>query len=53
MDSPWGKMRVKKVLRTDGSSYFLPEYEACRKFAEENKIPIREVYDWVASLNKT
>ncbi len=53
VDSPWGKMRVKKVLRPDGSSYFLPEYEACRKIAEENKIPIREVYDWVASLNKT
>jgi uncharacterized protein (DUF111 family) len=53
MDSPWGKMRVKKVLRPDGSSYFLSEYEACRKIAEENKIPIREVYDWVASINKT
>jgi uncharacterized protein (DUF111 family) len=53
MDSPWGKMRVKKVLRPDGSSYFLSEYEACRKIAEENKIPIREVYDWVAALNKT
>ncbi len=53
MDSPWGKMRVKKVLRPDGSSYFLSEYEACRKIAEENKIPIREVYDWVATLNKT
>jgi uncharacterized protein (DUF111 family) len=53
VDSPWGKMRVKKVLRPDGSSYFLPEYEACRKIAEENKIPIREAYDWVASINKT
>jgi uncharacterized protein (TIGR00299 family) protein len=51
VDSPWGKMRVKKVLRPDGSSYTLPEYEACRKIAEENKLPIREVYDWVASLN--
>ena len=53
VDSPWGKMRVKKVLRPDGSSYFLPEYEACREFAEENRIPIREIYDWVATLNKT
>jgi hypothetical protein len=53
VEGPWGKMRVKKVLRPDGSSYFLPEYEACRKIAEENKIPIREVYDWVASMNKT
>jgi uncharacterized protein (TIGR00299 family) protein len=53
VDSPWGKMRVKEVLRPDGKSYFLPEYEACRKIAEQRKIPIREVYGWVTSLNKT
>jgi hypothetical protein len=52
VESPWGKMRVKKVLRPDGASYFLPEYEACRDIAEKRKIPLREVYDWVASLNK-
>jgi uncharacterized protein (TIGR00299 family) protein len=53
VESPWGKMRVKQVLRPDGTSYFLPEYEACRHIAEQRKLPIREVYDWVASLNKT
>jgi uncharacterized protein (TIGR00299 family) protein len=53
VESPWGKMRVKQVLRPDGTSYFLPEYEACRHIAEQREIPIREVYDWVASLNKT
>jgi uncharacterized protein (TIGR00299 family) protein len=53
VESPWGRMRVKEVLRPDGTSYFLPEYEACREIAEQKKIPIREVYDWVASLNKT
>ena len=53
VESPWGKMRVKQVLRPDGASYFLPEYEACRDIAEQKKIPIREVYDWVTSLNKT
>ncbi len=53
VDSPWGKMRVKEVLRPDGKSYFLPEYEVCRKIAEQRKIPIREVYGWVTSLNKT
>ena len=53
VESPWGKMRVKQVLRPDGASYFLPEYEACRDIAEQRKIPIREVYDWVTSLNKT
>ncbi len=53
VDSPWGKMRVKEVLRPDGKAYFLPEYEACRAIAEQKKIPIREVYGWVTSLNKT
>lgn len=53
VDSPWGKMIVKEVQRPDGTSYFLPEYEVCRKIAEQRKIPIRQVYDWVNSLNKT
>ncbi|MGD9032337.1 MAG: nickel pincer cofactor biosynthesis protein LarC [Desulfobacteraceae bacterium] len=53
VDSPWGKMIVKEVQRPDGTSYFLPEYEVCRKIAEQRKIPIRQVYDWVTSLNKT
>jgi len=52
IDSPWGKMRVKKVVRPDGSSYVLPEYEACRKIATEHKLPIKEIYFWVASFNK-
>ena len=52
IDSPWGKMRVKKVVRPDGSSYVLPEYEACRRIAREHKLPIKEIYYWVASLNK-
>ena len=53
IDSPWGKMLVKKVVGPDGVSSFLPEYEACRKIAEEEKIPIRQVYYWVISSNRT
>lgn len=52
VDSPWGKMRVKKVLRPDGSPHFHPEYEACRKIAEEKGIPIRDVYHWVVSFDR-
>lgn len=52
IDSPWGNMKVKKVLRPDGSPYFQPEYEVCRKIAEENKIPIKEIYYWVMSSNR-
>ena len=52
IESPWGKIRAKKVLREDGSVFFLPEYEACRKIAEENRIPIKEIYYWVISSNR-
>jgi uncharacterized protein (TIGR00299 family) protein len=52
IDSPWGKMKVKEVLRPDGSHSFLPEYEVCRKIAEEKKIPIKEIYYWVMSSNR-
>jgi uncharacterized protein (TIGR00299 family) protein len=51
IDSPWGKMLVKKVVGPDGASSFLPEYEACRKIAKEEKIPLRQVYSWVISRN--
>jgi pyridinium-3,5-bisthiocarboxylic acid mononucleotide nickel chelatase len=47
VDSPWGKMKVKKVRRPDGSFRLLPEYETCRKIAEEKQLPIREIYSWV------
>jgi len=53
IESPWGKMRVKKITNPDGSSFFQPEYEACRKIAEEKSIPIKEIYFWVMSLNRS
>jgi pyridinium-3,5-bisthiocarboxylic acid mononucleotide nickel chelatase len=47
VDSPWGKMQVKKVRHPDGSFRLLPEYEACRKIAMEKQIPLTEIYSWV------
>lgn len=44
IDSPWGKVGVKKVRRPDGSFRLLPEYETCRKIAQKEHIPIREIY---------
>ena len=52
IDSPWGKMAVKEVSRSDGSSFLQPEYEVCRRIAKENKIPIKEIYYWVMSVNR-
>ena len=51
IESPWGRMKVKKILRPDGSPYLLPEYETCRKIAEEKRVPIKEIYYWVMSSN--
>ena len=52
INSPWGKMLVKKVVGPDGASSLLPEYEACRKIAEEEKVPLRQIYYWVISRNR-
>ncbi len=52
IESPWGKILAKKVVREDGSIFFLPEYEACRKIAEENGLPIKEIYYWVIASNR-
>jgi uncharacterized protein (DUF111 family) len=52
VDSPWGKMKVKKVLERDGAPFFLPEYEACREVALKTNRPLRDIFDWVTGLNK-
>jgi pyridinium-3,5-bisthiocarboxylic acid mononucleotide nickel chelatase len=53
IDSPWGRLQVKKVRRPDGSDMLLPEYEACRKVAESHHVPLMEVYFWVMSGNRS
>jgi len=52
VDSPWGKMRVKKVINQDGGTVLLPEYEECRRIAKENNLALRDVYAWAAALSK-
>lgn len=51
VDSPWGKIRVKKVIQKDGIPFFLPEYDVCRDIALKNNRPIREIFYWVMGLN--
>ena len=53
VESPWGRIRVKKVLNRDGSTFILPEYEACREVALKNHQPLREVFCWVMGINRT
>ncbi|RJR50173.1 MAG: nickel pincer cofactor biosynthesis protein LarC [Desulfobacteraceae bacterium] len=52
LDSPWGRLNVKKIERPDGSSLLLPEFESCRTIAEERNIPLQEIYYWVISANR-
>lgn len=53
IESPWGKIKVKRVETPDGTPLFQPEYEACRNIAREYRRPIREIYYWVMSQNRT
>jgi len=51
IDSPWGKLDAKKIMRPDGSFFLQPEYESCKKIAREHGIPIKDVYTQVLSIN--
>jgi uncharacterized protein (TIGR00299 family) protein len=41
--TPWGELAAKKITRPDGIS-ISPEYEVCRKVAEEHQVALQEVY---------
>jgi uncharacterized protein (TIGR00299 family) protein len=51
LESPWGPMRIKRVLQPDGSFFIYPEYEECRKTALDKGVPLKEVYAWVMGQN--
>jgi hypothetical protein len=49
--TPWGPIKVKKVIQEDGSSLYLPEYEACKEIARKIHRPLREIFYWIMALN--
>jgi uncharacterized protein (TIGR00299 family) protein len=51
VDSPWGSIKVKKIMNRDGSYFFQPEYDVCREIALKYNRPLREIYHWVMGLN--
>ena len=51
VESPWGKVSVKKVVSYDGKTTLLPEYEECRRIAKTNNLALRDVYAWAAGLS--
>jgi uncharacterized protein (TIGR00299 family) protein len=50
VESPWGKISVKRVIQGE-STHLVPEYDVCREIALKNHIPLREIYQWIESLN--
>jgi uncharacterized protein (DUF111 family) len=44
----YGVIAVKRVRDLQGNFRIIPEYEACRKIAREQNVPLRSVYETVA-----
>jgi uncharacterized protein (DUF111 family) len=49
IESPWGRLKVKSVLRPNGETFLLPEYRVCRRIALDCGVPLRQIYAWVLS----
>lgn len=45
VQTPYGKIQVKRIAELGGGVRIVPEYEVCKKIAIEKNIPIRVVYD--------
>ena len=43
VETKYGKLKAKKVTN-NGETYLYPEYESMKKIAEENNIPLKELY---------
>ncbi|MBR9987636.1 MAG: nickel pincer cofactor biosynthesis protein LarC [Desulfosarcina sp.] len=47
-----GEIQVKCTTDPDGRKHCAPEYEACRKIALKNKVPLKRVYEAAAKAGK-
>ena len=45
VSTPWGPVEGKIGWLRDGPPRFTPEFESCRRVAEEQNLPLREVYE--------
>jgi uncharacterized protein (DUF111 family) len=48
----FGEIQVKCTTDPDGRRHYAPEYEACRKIALNNNVPLKRVYEAVAKAGK-
>lgn len=44
VETPYGQVRVKVARWGEGQVKWAPEYEDCRRLAEEKGVPLREIY---------
>jgi uncharacterized protein (TIGR00299 family) protein len=44
VETPYGAVRLKLAQLEDGTLKCSPEYEDCRRLAQEHSVPLREVY---------
>ncbi len=47
ISTPWGEARVKIRMMSGQHMTAAPEYDDCKKLAQKNNIPIREVFDYI------
>jgi uncharacterized protein (TIGR00299 family) protein len=45
VQTPHGAIEGKVAVLSDGSLSFSPEFESCRKIAEQTSLPLRDVYE--------
>jgi uncharacterized protein (DUF111 family) len=45
VSTPWGEIEGKLAELADGTTSFSPEYESCRKIADEKRVPLIAVFD--------
>jgi pyridinium-3,5-bisthiocarboxylic acid mononucleotide nickel chelatase len=50
VETPYGPVRVKVAYLGEGYRLASPEYEDCRRLAEENQVPLRTIYRIVERL---
>jgi uncharacterized protein (DUF111 family) len=45
VQTAWGAIDGKLAVLSDGSTSFSPEFESCKKIAEQQGVPLKDVYE--------
>ncbi len=51
LDTRWGKIRAKEIIRPNGKHEIVPEFEECRKVAQKYELPLRVIYDEIKAIS--